>query len=140
MDLPLDPTLPLGGIALILTLVWLTGGRQRTAMATANDAAAALAAPEAGFHAAEIAVSKDGNAALARDAGGRIAVVFVSGARLSIRRLGPEDIVSVTLMPQEGNGGIQMSLVTRAFTHPRFTFSLDAAAAETWQRHLREAA
>ena len=139
MDLPLDPTLPLGGIALILTLVWLTGGRQRAVIATADDAAAILAAPEAGFQAGEIAVSKDGSAALARDALGRIAVVFVSGARLGMRRLALEDIVSVTLAPQPG-GGVRMDIATRAFTRPRFTLALEPAAAETWQRYLREAA
>lgn len=139
MDLPLDPTLPLGGIALILTLVWLTGGRQRATIATAGDAATVLAAPEAGFQAGEIAVSKDGNAALARDAVGRIAVVFVSGARLGVRRLAPEDILSVTLAPQAG-GNIRVDIATRAFTHPRFALDLAPGAAETWQRYLHEAA
>lgn len=139
MDLPLDPTLPLGGIALILTLVWLTGGRQRATIATPGDAAAILAAPEAGFQAGEIAVSRNGNAALARDAAGRIAIVFVSGARLGVRRLPPEEILSVTLAPQPG-GDIRIDIATRAFTHPRFALALEPAAAETWQRHLREAA
>ena len=139
MDLPLDPTLPLGGIALILTLVWLTGGRQRAMIATADDAAAVLAAPEGGFQAGAIAVSKDGSAALARDAAGHIAIIFASGARLSMRRLAPEDILSVTLAPQAG-GNIRVDIATRAFTRPRFALDLDAATAETWQRHLSEAA
>ena len=139
MELPLDPTLPLGGIALILTLVWLTGGRQRATIATASDAAAILAAPEAGFRAGEIAVSKDGNAALARDAMGRIAIVFVSGARLGVRRLAPEDILSVTLAPQAG-GNVRVEVATSAFTHPRFALDLAPEVAETWQRYLREAA
>jgi hypothetical protein len=139
MDLPLDPTLPLGGIALILTLVWLTGGRHRARIATAGDAAAALAAPEAGFRAAEIAVSADGDAALARDDAGHIAVVFVSGARLSVRRLAAEDIVSVMLAPQPG-GHVEVKIATRAFTRPDIALQLAPEAAETWQRHLREAA
>lgn len=139
MDLPLDPTLPLGGIALILTLVWLTGGRQRAKIATASDAAVALAAPEAGFRAGEIAVSEDGLAALARDAAGRIAIVFVSGVRFSTRRLSPEDIVTVTLAPRP-DGKVRIEIATSAFTHPRFTLEFERAAAETWQRYLREAA
>lgn len=139
MDLPLDPTLPLGGIALILTLVWLTGGRRTAAIATAHDAAAALAAPETGFHPAEIAVSATGDAALARDAAGHVAIVFVSGARLIARRLGRDDIAGVTAMLQD-NASVLLSIETRAFTRPRFALKLDAAAAAVWQRHLREAA
>ncbi len=139
MDLPINPVLPLGGIALILTLVWLTGGRRRAAIAAADDAAAVLSAPEAGFQAGEIAVSTDGDAALARDAAGQIAVVFVSGARLSMRRLAPEDIRSVTLAPQAG-GSMAVKITTAAFTHPDFTLRLAPEVAATWQRYLREAA
>lgn len=139
MDLPLDPTLPLGGIALILTLVWLTGGRRHAKIATASDAALALAAPEAGFRAGEIALSEDGLAALARDAAGHVAIVFVSGAQLGTRRLASEDILSVTLAPRP-DGRVRIEIATRAFTHPRFTLDLERQAAEVWQRYLREAA
>lgn len=137
MDLPINPALPLGGIALILTLVWLTGGRRSIQIASATDAAAALAAPEIGFDARDVALSKDGQTALARDGMGRIAAVFVSGTHLSARRL--EDIASVVLVPQP-DGDVRLEVKTRAFTHPDFALRLDAADAETWQRHLREAA
>lgn len=137
MDLPINPALPLGGIALILTLVWLAGGRRGGQIASAAKASTALSAPEIGFAAGEIARSKDGQAALARDSSGRIAVVFVSGAHLSARRL--DDIVSVVLVPQ-ADGDVRLEVKTRAFTRPDFTLRLDAAEAETWQHYLREAA
>ncbi|HEX6958674.1 MAG TPA: hypothetical protein VF194_11875 [Ferrovibrio sp.] len=137
MDLPLDPTLPLGGIAAILLLVWLTGGRRQAAIAGADDAAAALAAPELGFAAGEIAVSQDGRTALARDDGGHVAVVFVSGARLAARKLTAGETIAVTLTPLS-DGAVRLTLATRAFTHPDFHLRLDAAGAGRWQRHLME--
>lgn len=136
MDLPLDPTLPLGGIALILLLVWLTGGRHSLRLAGEADAIRLLAAPETGFAAAETVVSQDGGAALARDRDGRIAAVFGSGAHLAARRLGRGDIAAVTLSPQP-DGSVRLLVRTTAFTHPDFLLQLDAATAETWRRHLQ---
>lgn len=137
MDLPINPVLPLGGIALILALVWLTGGRRSLRIASYSDAAAALSAPEIDFELREIALSKDGQTALARDSRGRIAVVFVSGMHLSARRL--DEIASVALLPQ-AEGNVRLEVKTRAFTHPDFVLLLDTADAETWQHHLRETA
>lgn len=139
MDLPLDPTLPLGGILLILSLVWLTGGRRQAAIAAPSDAAAVLAAPEIGFPASEMTVSCDGMAAIARDAQGRHAVVFASGAKLAARKLEREDIVAVSIAPQ-ADGIAQLTIRTTAFTHPVFALSLDAATAESWRQSLTEGA
>lgn len=139
MDLPLNPILPLGGIALILTLVWLTGGRRQASLTAPADAAAVLAAPEVGFAAIDIAMARDGSAALARDAAGHIAVVFASGAKLATRKLEAADIAAVTLTPQ-ADGLAQLGIRTHAFTHPNFTLLLDAAAAEDWRHHLTERA
>ncbi|HLT79366.1 MAG TPA: hypothetical protein VKZ87_18415 [Ferrovibrio sp.] len=137
MDLPINPALPLGGIALILTLVWLTGGRRSLRIAATGEAAAALCAPEIGFDAREIVLSKDGQAALARDGEGRVAVVFVSGSHLAARKL--DDIAAVTLLPQ-GGGAVRLEVKTRAFTRPDFALLLDASDAGVWQQYLREAA
>ncbi|WP_370154388.1 hypothetical protein [Ferrovibrio sp.] len=143
MELPLDPTVPLAGIALILLLVWLTGGRHRAAIAAPAEAAALLALPETGFAAAEIAVSRDGSTALARDAAGHIAVVFGSGARLAARRLPRGEVVQVAVDRDadqaDGTTTATATLCIRstAFTHRDFVLRLDAAAAADWQRHLQ---
>lgn len=136
MDLPLDPTLPLGGIALILLLVWLTGGRRSLRMAGEADAIGLLAAPETGFAAVETVLSQDGSTALARDRDSRIAVVFGSGANLAARRLGRGDIAAVSLSPQ-ADGSVRLLVRTTAFTRPDFMLELDAATAEAWRRHLQ---
>lgn len=137
MALPLDPTVPLAGILLILLLVWLTGGTRHARLADGHDAAALLAAPETGFTASDIAVSADGDCAIARDPAGHMAVVFASGAKLAARRLRPAEIVAVTLSAGE-DGRAVLAIRTAAFTHPDFTLRLARAAAEDWQRHLAE--
>lgn len=148
MELPLDPTVPLAGIALILLLVWLTGGRHRAAITAPAEAAALLALPETGFAAAEIAVSRDGSTALARDAAGHIAVVFGSGARLAARRLPRGEVVQVTVdrnadqadgtaTTATASATATLRIRSAAFTHRDFVLRLDAAAAADWQRHLQ---
>lgn len=144
MDLPLDPTVPLGGIALILALVWLTGGR-RQAVVTGAAATALLAAPETGFAAEETALSQDGRALLARDGDGRIAVAFASGAHLAVRRLAPGDIAAVTLeRSSDGNGSeggdALLHIRTRAFTHRDYALRLAHDEAARWRGHLERAA
>ena len=137
MALPLDPTVPLAGIAMILLLVWLTGGNRRVALTGQGDAAALLAAPETGFAAVEIAVSQAGDCAIARDGEGRLAMVFANGAKLAARRLHPAEIAAVTLTA-ESDGGARLTIHTRAFTHADFVLRLDQAAAEHWRRCATE--
>lgn len=137
MALPLDPTVPLAGIALILLLVWLTGGNRRALMAGRDDAAALLAAAETGFPAADIAVSRSGDCAIAHDGHGHLAMVFASGAKLAARKLQRDEIATVTLTPQD-DGSEVLAIRTRAFTHPDFALRLDQAAAEDWRRRVTE--
>jgi hypothetical protein len=137
MALPLDPTVPLAGIAMILLLVWLTGGNRRALLAGRDDAAALLAAPETGFLATDIAVSRTGDCAIARDGQGHLAMVFTSGAKLAVRKLQRGDIATVTLTPQD-DGSAMLAIRTQAFTHPDFVLRLDQAAAEDWRRRVTE--
>jgi len=135
MDLPLDPTVPLGGIALILLLVWLTGGRRQAVITGPGEATVLLATPETDFSASQIVVSQAGDVALASDAGGRIAVVFACGDRLAARKLSHNDIAAITVAPQAGDMAL-LSIRTTAFTRPDFTLQLAAASAADWQRRL----
>jgi len=84
MELPLDPRLPLGGIALILLLVWLTGGRRQPPPLDMAGARALLSAPELGFAAVDVALGTDGRGAVARDDQGRLAVIFAHGGRWAV--------------------------------------------------------
>ncbi|MFN4165824.1 MAG: hypothetical protein ACK4GK_14705 [Ferrovibrio sp.] len=137
MALPLDPTVPLAGIALILLLVWLTGGLRSARLADASEAAALLGAAETGFVAAEIAVSSTRDCAIAHDGHGRLAMVFTSGAKLAARKLQRDDIATVTLTPQD-DGSALLAIRTRAFTHSDFALRLDQGAAEDWRRRVTE--
>jgi hypothetical protein len=122
---------------MILLLVWLTGGNRRALLAGRDDAAALLAAPEAGFLATDIAVSRTGDCAIARDGQGHLAMVFTSGAKLAVRKLQRGDIATVTLTPQD-DGSAMLAIRTQAFTHPDFVLRLDQAAAEDWRRRVTE--
>lgn len=137
MVLPLDPTIPLAGIALILLLVWLTGGRRQARLDAGTEAAILLAAPETGFMAEQIAVSQAGDCAIARDGQGHVAMVFASGAKLAIRKLQRDEIATVTLTPQD-DGSALLAIRTRAFTHPDFALRLDQGMAEDWRRRVTE--
>lgn len=136
MALPLDPTVPLAGIAMILLLVWLTGGNRRARL-TGRDAAVLLAAPETGFMATDIAVSQAGDCAIARDGQDHLAMVFASGAQLAARKLQRGEIATVTLTPQD-DGGALLAIRTQAFTHPDFVLRLDQTTAEDWRRRATE--
>lgn len=137
MALPLDPTVPLAGIALILLLVWLTGGLRSARLADASEAAALLGAAETGFLTADIAVSRSGDCAIAHDGHGHLAVVFASGAKLAVRKLQRDEIATVTLTPQD-DGSALLAIRTQAFTHPDFALRLDQGAAEDWRRRVTE--
>lgn len=137
MALPLDPTVPLAGIALILLLVWLTGGNRRALVAGRDDAATLLAAAETGFVVADIAVSSTRDCAIARDGQGHLAMVFASGAKLAARKLQRDEIAAVTLTPQD-DGSALLAIRTRAFTHPDFALRLDQGTAEDWRRRVTE--
>ncbi len=124
---PLSFLVPLGGIALVLLAVRLTGGRRRLVLDEAV-AARRLAEDLPGFVAEAMLTDRDGNTVLARGADG-FAVVFAAGARAAVRRLGGLERIEV-------EGG-RLTLDTGDFTHPRFALTADPAAAAAWAQALR---
>jgi len=137
MDLPLDPRLPLGGIALILALVWFTGGRRRVRIADAEAARAVLGQPELGFIPAWISVAADGAAAIASDAAGRLGLVFPAGAKLAARVLHPADITEQALEADPANGRACLRLTTKGPAVLRLALTLPLAEAQSWLERLK---
>ncbi|MBP7669926.1 MAG: hypothetical protein KA106_01575 [Ferrovibrio sp.] len=134
-ELPINPLLPLCGIALILVLVWLTGGRRRALLADAATARGLLAQPETGFQASEIALSRDGSGAIAMDAAGRLALVLPVGARLAARLLKPADIASHHLKAGS-DGTARLELATKGPASLRLALLLPQAEAQAWSERL----
>ncbi len=134
-ELPINPLLPLGGIALILALVWLTGGRRQARLGDAAAVRGLLAQPETGFHAAEIGLSHDGAGAIAADAAGHLALVLPVGARLAARLLKPADIVAQRLDNRDA-GMARLELTTKGPAALRLALLLPEAEARVWQERL----
>ncbi len=135
MDLPFNPLLPVAGIALILALVWLTGGRRQARLADLATARRLLAQPELGFSPAEIVLAEDGAAALAMDAAGRLALVFPAGARLAARPLKPGEVTRHHLEALP-DGRARLHLVTRGPGGQALALLLPLAVAQAWQHRL----
>lgn len=123
---PLSLAIPLGGIALVLLAVALTGGHRRLRL-DAGLAARRLAEDLPGFDVAALLVDRDGNTVLARGRDG-FAVVFVAGARAAVRRL--------ARLADIGIEGGRLTLATGDFTHPRFVLTAAPEAAADWARAL----
>lgn len=126
MALPINPLLPLGGIALILSMVWLMGGRRERRIASADEAAAALNVPEIAFRAERLALGRDGLAAIAVDAAGRLGLVVPAGAHLVARVLKAGDVTEARL------DGDALALSTRASSHANFRVALPPGEAAGW--------
>ncbi|HEX6841700.1 MAG TPA: hypothetical protein VF113_09220 [Stellaceae bacterium] len=134
---PITLLIPLGGIALILLAVWLTGGARRARL----DRALVLRRLDEDlpdFAATEISIGADAAAAIATADDGVLALIFVAGDRLVVRPLLAQDIERVT---QEGAGDdVRLVIETGDFTHGRVALLLSAAEAARWQARLPVAA
>lgn len=129
MNLPLDPRLPLGGIALILLLVWMLGGRRQPTPLAPDEAASLLAAPELGFMPADLLLAEQGSGALARDAGGRLALIFPHGNRWLVRVFSRGDVHVVAK-------GDEVTVATGRF--PRQRWRLPVRAIPVWLGDISE--
>lgn len=122
---PITLLLPLLGILLILGAVWLTGGSAE-ARIDRELLRRRLAEDLPDFAAAEMAIADDGRAAIAAESHGpALAIAFVVGDKIAVRRLGPGEAHGVTL------DGDRLLIVTGDFTHGSFALSLPGAA-EHW--------
>ena len=130
---PIVMLIPLGGIALILLAVWLTGGARRARL----DRALVLRRLDEDlpdFAAAEVSIDADGATAIAAARDGALALVFAAGDKVAVRPLAPRDIRRVA---QETVGdAVRLVLDTGDFTHGRFALRLPVAEAARWQARL----
>lgn len=134
--MPLSPALlvlPVAGIALILLVIWLTGGLKSASVDRAT-ALARLAEDLPDFRTGTLIVDAGGRLALARAAAGDdLALVFAVGNRLATRRLKCGD-VRAAQAPADA-GGTRLSLRTGDFARSRFELLLpeaEAAAFAAW--------
>jgi hypothetical protein len=134
---PLALLIPLGGIALILVAVWLTGGARRAQL----DRALVLRRLDEDlpdFAVAETSIDADAATALAMADDGALALIFAAGDKVVVRPLAAHDIRRVA---QEGrDGDMRLVIDTGEFTHGRFALRLPAAEAARWQARLPAAA
>lgn len=128
--MPLNPfllALPVAGIALILLVIWLTGGL-KSARVDRAKALARLAEDLPDFEAGSLAVDADGRLALARaTSGDELVLVFAVGNRLATRKLKPRDLRAAHLRPDPD--GTRLILQTGDFARPRFELRLPEAEA-----------
>lgn len=128
--MPLNPfllVLPVAGIALILLVIWLTGGL-KSARVDRAGALARLAEDLPDFAAGSLAIDTDGRLAVARAASGdELALVFAVGSRLATRKLRARDLRAAHLRP--GPGGTQLILQTGDFARSNFELRLPEAEA-----------
>ena len=134
---PIVMLIPLGGIALILVAVWLTGGARRARL----DRALVLRRLDEDlpdFAATEMRIDDDAATAIAIADDGTLALIFAAGDKVAVRPLAVRDIQRVA---QERSGDdVRLVIETGDFTHGRFVLHLSAAEAARWQARLPAAA
>jgi hypothetical protein len=135
---PIVMLIPLGGIALILLAVWLTGGARRARL----DRALVLRRLDEDlpdFAAAEVSIDADAVAAIAATEDGRsLALIFATGDKVVVRPLAPRDIRRLAQEPERD--GVRLVIDTGDFTHGRFALLLAAGEAARWQARLSPSA
>jgi hypothetical protein len=125
---PLSLLIPLIGIALILTAVWLTGAppvRLDRALVLAR-----LGEDLPDFVASEIVIDADRTAALAAGGDAALVLLFAAGDRVVVRPLERGEVRRV------GVDGDRLTIDTDAFTRRRFALTLPGAALRWAQRLL----
>jgi hypothetical protein len=134
---PITLLIPLGGIALILAAVWLTGGARRARL----DRALVLRRLDEDlpdFAVAETSIDAEAATALAMADDGALALIFVAGDKVVVRPLAAQDIRRVA---QERSGNdARLVIETGEFTHGRVALRLSVAEAARWQARLPAAA
>ena len=87
---PLDLILPVGGIALIVLVVWLVGGLRSASIDDADTVRRYLALDHPEFEPGELRLAADKRSALILDRGERrSAVLFALGDRVTVRIVAP---------------------------------------------------
>ncbi|HKW52054.1 MAG TPA: hypothetical protein VJO12_00060 [Stellaceae bacterium] len=134
---PITMLIPLGGIALILVAVWLTGGARQARL----DRALVLRRLDEDlpdFAATEMRIDADAATAIARADDGALALIFVAGDKVVVRPLAAHDIRRVA--EEKLDGDVRLVIDTGDFTHGRVALRLPGAEAARWQARLPTAA
>ena len=129
---PLDLILPVGGIALIVLVVWLVGGLRSASIEDADAIRRYLALDHPEFEAGELRLAADKRSALILDRGERrSAVLFALGDRVTVRIVAPGDLAGV------GARGDDLVLTLTDLGARRLILRLgDAEAAQAWAARL----
>jgi hypothetical protein len=131
---PVAMLIPLGGIALILAAVWLTGGARRVRL----DRALVLRRLDEDlpdFAAAAVSIDADAATAIAATAdGAALALIFIAGDKVVVRPVAPRDVRRFSRLPTLD--GERLIIDTGDFTHGRFALRFSAAEAARWQARL----
>ena len=129
---PLDLILPVGGIALIVLVVWLVGGLRSASIDDADTVRRYLALDHPEFEPGELRLAADKRSALILDRGERrSAVLFALGDRVTVRIVAPGDLAGVA-----ARGG-DLVLTLTDLGARRFILRLgDAEAAQAWAARL----
>jgi len=122
---PLELAIPVGGIALIVLVVWLLGGMRTASLGDEAAARARIALDHPEIAIADLVMARDRLSALgfAGDGAGLVAVVAV-GDRAAVRVLRPPEVRNARLR------GADLALTLTDLGAPRLVFRLtDGAAA-----------
>ncbi len=129
---PLDLILPVGGIALIVLVVWLVGGLRNASIGDAEVVRRQLALDHPEFAPGELRLAADKRSALILDCSERrSAVLFALGDRVTVRIVAPGDLAGV------GARGGDLVLTLTDLGARRLILRLgDAEAAQAWAARL----
>jgi hypothetical protein len=120
-----------GGITLMVGLCWALFGHKSVPLADGAALSASLARDTPGFHAGQVAISRDANSALIEDArDGAIYLVVSRGDGLVTRKLAPGALVA--------RDGDRLDLRLLDFTLRQV--QLDLADATAWETKLKAVA
>jgi len=128
----LDLILPVGGIALIVLVVWLVGGLRSASIDDADTVRRYLALDHPEFEPGELRLAADKRSALILDRSERrSAVLFALGDRVTVRIVAPGDLAGV------GACGGDLVLTLTDLGARRLILRLgDAEAAQVWAARL----
>lgn len=129
---PLDLILPVGGIALIVLVVWLFGGLRSASIDDTDTVRRYLALDHPEFEAGELRLAADKRSALMLDRGERRgAVLFALGDRVTVRIVAPGDLAGVA-----ARGGDLVLTLTDLGARRLILRLGDAEAAQAWAARL----
>jgi len=129
---PLDLILPVGGIALIVLVVWLVGGLRSASIDDADTVRRYLALDHPEFEPGELRLAADKRSALILDRGERrSAVLFALGDRVTVRIVAPGDLAGVA-----ARGGDLVLTLTDLGARRLILRLGDAEAAQAWAARM----